>query len=377
MRKLKTFCVGDDPERADGRFRRCVAAALLCSWIYTPQLSAQSVEQTYDVAGGLANPTFSLEVQPFDSLNGTRTLSGVQVGFAGSVDMEVQITNFTSLDLVDHEWYYDAGANLILAFDAKPGYADGGPFLGLGGIYESEITGVLSAGSGGPPPPFGSPTPGEVTVEAFFGDDFQSNVALQGSLAYFETDTPLQAQFSPFQDFVVTMPEDEPFGYIEARATSLDYQGTLTVTYDWVPTTGRPEDCNGDGVLDLADLTCACSAEPVVSLHDLLEALSLPLGDLDADSVVGFADFLQLSTNFGRNGNYREGDLNCDGVVAFGDFLVLAENFGQGQSFAHQVPEPHSYESLLWVLGLVCAGGRSFRSRTTPDGGLPRAISLP
>lgn len=52
-------------------------------------------------------------------------------------------------------------------------------------------------------------------------------------------------------------------------------------------------------------------------------------GDLDLDGDVDFADFLQLSNNFGStNAVWSDGDLDGDGNVAFADFLILSQNFG-------------------------------------------------
>ena len=52
-------------------------------------------------------------------------------------------------------------------------------------------------------------------------------------------------------------------------------------------------------------------------------------GDTDGDGDSDFADFLNLSSNFGKHDALRsEGDLNGDSVVSFGDFLILSSNFG-------------------------------------------------
>lgn len=52
-------------------------------------------------------------------------------------------------------------------------------------------------------------------------------------------------------------------------------------------------------------------------------------GDLDLNGRVEFADFLIVSTNFGKElGRYSEGDTNADGKVDFEDFLMLSANFG-------------------------------------------------
>lgn len=100
-------------------------------------------------------------------------------------------------------------------------------------------------------------------------------------------------------------------------------------------------DCNRDGIVDVRDMNCACGSglgEAILAAID-----SLP-GDLDGNGSVTFADFLQLSGNFGEAGDYTDGDLNCDGLVAFADFLILSGNFGSkgvspGASDLSAVPE--------------------------------------
>lgn len=123
----------------------------------------------------------------------------------------------------------------------------------------------------------------------------------------------------------------------------------LTVSY--LIGLGLPTDCNGDGVVDLLDLECAC-ADPSVEIDDVLNQLGLLKGDLDGDGEVGFADFLTLSTGYGKPGNYSNGDVNCDGLVGFPDFLLLSGAYGQTSAIsasASTVPEPNG--------GLILAFG--------------------
>lgn len=357
---MKRVTLDSDIRVENMKLRRsiCYAAVLAVTTICSGSAHAQPIVQTFETAGNLNDGMFRLTVDPFDTMNGTRALSSVELEFDAFLDMEVLITNYTSLDLNFDDWFYDAGANMIFAFDSKPGFEDGGPFYGLGGVFETGITGELSAGSGGPPPPFGNPTPGDVTVSASLSNDFVSTPMPSTSfLTYFETDEPLQASISPFQDYVVTMPEAEPFGFIDIEATSLEFNGTLTITYNWVQSLGRPEDCNGDGNVDFQDLNCSCG-EPFASLDDILNAANLIKGDTDGDGTVAFADFLNLSGNFGKAGAYLDGDLDCDGNVAFSDFLILSANFGQTTNEAqHSVPEP-TVHPLLLLLAVVVASSR-------------------
>lgn len=122
-----------------------------------------------------------------------------------------------------------------------------------------------------------------------------------------------------------------------------------------------PFDCNGDGVVDENDLKCICATG---SLDQLLEELNLLKGDLNADGMVGFSDFLIISGNFlDESGDYLQGDLDCSGVVGFGDFIVLASNYGLSREAA-TVPEPGAWALLVMlpVVGLV----RGRRRREPP-----------
>ncbi len=105
-----------------------------------------------------------------------------------------------------------------------------------------------------------------------------------------------------------------------------------------------PLDCNGDGSVTTADIACATSA----TIADTLTAVEIPVGDLDLDGTVAFADFLVLSSNFGSaGGGYADGDIDLDGTVAFADFLALSQNFGVSGVGAQAVPEPSSLALVL------------------------------
>ncbi len=52
-------------------------------------------------------------------------------------------------------------------------------------------------------------------------------------------------------------------------------------------------------------------------------------GDANRDGEINFADFLVLSSNFGKmDAIWADGDFDGNGVVDFADFLLLSENFG-------------------------------------------------
>lgn len=325
-------------------------------------LSAESFDQTRMIDRTLGDPPTELQFEPFDSQSGRRELVAVELEFSGILDLEVLIQNYSESEWDRNDWYFDAGANVILAFDAKPGYPDGGPFFGLGGAFIDDITGNLSAGSGGTP--FDSPTPGDVDVVADTSVELQSEVRTETDLDYFLAGA-VDARTEPFLDFILTPPLGNPNAFIQGTAINLALVGELTLTYEYVERLGLPGDCNQDGTIDELDLTCVCSSG--ASLEDLLESTGLVPGDLDADGEVGFSDFLNLSASYNSAGDYLDGDLNCDGMVEFADFLLMAENFGRkADGTAASVPEATAFAFLL--VGMICA--TPFRSRKA-DRSLP------
>lgn len=103
-------------------------------------------------------------------------------------------------------------------------------------------------------------------------------------------------------------------------------------------TNGATFDANGDGLVDDLDHTYWVS--------ELAESL---VGDSNLDGVVDFADFLNLSSGFGKDGGWNHGDFNGSLTVDFADFLLLSENFGRGQPASTSVPETN----CTWPLGLL------------------------
>ena len=104
----------------------------------------------------------------------------------------------------------------------------------------------------------------------------------------------------------------------------------------------RVFDVNGDGETDLAD-----HAELVT------QVIGTSLGDANLDGEVAFDDFLALSTEFGKDGNWAQGDFDANGKIEFADFLLLSENFGASPAVA-SVPEPSGLISCLSImLGLL------------------------
>ena len=124
-------------------------------------------------------------------------------------------------------------------------------------------------------------------------------------------------------------------------------------------------DLNQNGVVDADDASLVCdraSADVGQWLHDR----GYSAGDFDLDGDVDFADFLNLSANFGQQAavDYARGDADCRDGVGFADFLLLSRNFGAG-SIASTVPEPRALVLSGWI-ALLCMGRlRSSRRRAS------------
>lgn len=68
------------------------------------------------------------------------------------------------------------------------------------------------------------------------------------------------------------------------------------------------------------------------------------VGDLNADGLVNFADFLSVSRQFGGdNGDSLEADTNGDQRVDFQDFLTISSNFGRSFVVPDYAPYPETY----------------------------------
>jgi hypothetical protein len=119
-------------------------------------------------------------------------------------------------------------------------------------------------------------------------------------------------------------------------------------------------DCNGDDEVTFEDVQCRPEASKIKTILDFTNT---PLGDINGDKMVGFDDFLSLSTNFGKPGGYLQGDLDVNGLIEFADFLSLSTNFGAGsQASLSAVPEPNS-GVLLLAAGLLLTALRGKKTR--------------
>jgi len=87
-------------------------------------------------------------------------------------------------------------------------------------------------------------------------------------------------------------------------------------------------------------------------------------GDADLNGAVEFADFLSLSSSFGKETGWADGDFDGDQRVQFADFLLLSQNFGQARQQVTNVPEGScslllAFGGLLSLRVMLARGHRS------------------
>ena len=140
--------------------------------------------------------------------------------------------------------------------------------------------------------------------------------------------------------------------------TNVDVAALRDIGWSTIESVSNPLDLNNDATVDATDVNLACAAGQSLDGH--LTELNSTIGDVDLDGVVGFSDFLTISTNFGTDGPYSSGDLTCDGEVSFGDFLTVSTFFGNRASAesVSAVPEPRSSSSALCLALLALATRR-------------------
>lgn len=109
-------------------------------------------------------------------------------------------------------------------------------------------------------------------------------------------------------------------------------------------------DLNGDGTVTVDDHTMLVQS-----------VFGTRAGDTDLDGDVDFADFLQLSGEFGTSqASWADGDFDGNGQVEFSDFLALSGNFGATVGGTESVPEPNS-GYLTMIVGMMLFGWRKRR----------------
>lgn len=224
----------------------CVLAAAAASTALGDTLT-HSVDFGHGFDGGVV--TF----QRFDTLGGTRKLTGLSLSYEQSItiDFRVESNGYTAVSAGD--WFIDIAYNSLHQFGLIDNDPDP-PFIGPGAAYQGGNTGDLGISDGfnggGPDTYFGTVDTGVFTFSASwdnsdpFGMDMLETFTGTGELdTYFggfsemfggwindpdwivDPSNPPEGPFEPFED---------PYYGIFVTLEDLLHSGTITVTYEYV-----------------------------------------------------------------------------------------------------------------------------------------------
>ncbi len=341
--------------------RACLVLGLVT--LVVQQSVGGEIVQSRDYEVQPDTPNSAITFDPFDDSEGRRRMESIDVGYSGHMDFGFEVLNYDETPYAEGEWSVDAYLNALLAFEARDGFEDGGPFFGLGGVAITRVTGELGAGTGGGP--FGGGNPGDPTVEASTSGPVEGFVSLTSDLDYFLVDEPLSAVVGPLWDIVITPPPGSFF--IDTRPTFTENSGVVTMTYHY----GLVGDFNGDDQLNVTDIDQLyekldiggeqfdLDANGLVEFADveyLIEHLmGVPFGDVNFDGAFDSSDLVILfqagtyEDKIARNATWSTGDFNGDRDFDSSD-LVVALAKGSYSSAAVAVPELSSGTMMLVAL---------------------------
>ena len=331
--------------------------------------------QTYELDWQFGDPgSAEITFDPFDTMDGARSLTSVTVEFNGQMAFEFAALNFDPVTYSENEWSMDAFLSVLFSFKETPDFPNGGPFFFLAGSQFIGLTGDLSPGFGGPLGPVREP--GDMIAIGQASDTVESSLTVDGDLTYFQSDEPLQATLGPFTEFLLHPPG--PAAFIDANLIALTQSGDLTMTYDFDVlcdidgddkcdindidividdiVMNQERDLNGDGVTDLGDRDHWLTTAARVNRREM----PYLLGDANLDGSVDAADLNSVGLHWlDDTSRWREGDFNASGVVDSADLNVLALNWQQSRiaqapAAAQPVPEPSTGILLLPVLWAIC-----------------------
>lgn len=201
-------------------------------------VQSQSLKYDWDINGDLQIGT----LDGFDSMGGTRVLTGVSFGIDATATWSVTALNYSPTAFSAGEWWADGLANVNVLFGE---FGPGGVERITGAVGFIDLTGDLGAGSGDPI--FGEPGDPSVsdTFTAFIGNYFELDAS---EFAAFQNG-PVATYLPVFTDAYADGPNGTP-GNILIQTDSLSSFGTITLnyTYDVVPAPGAA------GVLGMAGL---------------------------------------------------------------------------------------------------------------------------
>jgi|GEM_PF-4327905 len=257
---------------------------------------AQSQRFEIDVDWQAGDPPVAFELAPFETDIPLVSFAGLQFEFTGSVSYDLNFADAPTSDYGDSVW-----SSLSVSFEPRLG-VETNQFQLSPTTNESQYAGSQSF-------------TGDISHFGWWGHRVFSNAT---------ENVPGLIEPSFQMDGLSVVPSE---------VSELSWNGTLAIEYLGV-TQGTP-------LFDeVEEFECTPSQ-----------------GDINNDGVVGFADFLLLSSFYGRRD--RLGDINCNGIYDFADFLILSNNYGQRMP-PSQVPEPAS-NTLVFVVAFALLTNRTRR----------------
>lgn len=226
--------------------RPCLLALAACA----PAACAGTISQTVDFSHGFDGEIVTF--QKFDTMGGTRALTGMSLSYAQSITIDYHVESNGPTAVAAGDWEIALAYNSIHQFGLIDNDPDP-PFIGPGAAFEGGITAALGASDGyngaGPDTFYGSVNTGSFVFDADydtstdFGLDMLDTFTGTGSLdTFFSGFSELFGGWNNDPGWVVdpNNPPDGPFGIFEdpyygffVTMDNILHQGQITVVYEY------------------------------------------------------------------------------------------------------------------------------------------------
>ncbi len=178
------------------------------------------IEYFWDVGDG--NDPVELGFPQFDTMNGTRELTGVTVSLDGQFDLTMSAENMEPDPVLESDWFVDSAILMFFDFDDLPI----GPLTGGGlGVFSSDLAGNDR-----------NPGTGDDYTEWSYSDQSAvGDVDINDTdFSVFRGEGTLDATLYPFLSLGLSAPPPR----IGVDVVNHAHIGTITVTYEWQSSAG-------------------------------------------------------------------------------------------------------------------------------------------
>lgn len=181
--------------------------------------NADVITQSFDYDWDSTQLQHAFSFDPFDDLGGDRQLTGVRLGFDGTISMEITAQTYDPTPIPEGDWSMEVSHTVVAYFNDK-----GVELLqGIGGQWAADVSGDLGGGSDGNP---GTPF---IFTQSI---DFANTVDIDSAYwADFSAGQPLGGFMDGFFDGFVIPPESGQ--WIEIFPSLFTQAGTVTLTYEY------------------------------------------------------------------------------------------------------------------------------------------------